>query len=221
MHLTILAAIISVPAGLLLGVLTGALGGTRGSIWGRLLGGLSSSVPDFVFGAIVVYMASKIGWRVVGGAYVPFTDDPIASTARMVLPALALSFYAVGVLARTTRDSVLEVRTEPFISTAVAQGDTRLQIVRRHILRNVSNPAVAVTAVNVGYLVGGAVIIERVFALPGIGSYALDAVNARDYPVVLATVMLGTLAFVVANTVSDLLGGVLDPRLGAKRRLTN
>ncbi|PZF84703.1 ABC transporter permease [Jiangella anatolica] len=219
-QLAVLATVISVPAGAALGIAAGVanLRG-RASGLGRVAGALSASVPDFVVATVLVFVASQAGWRIVGASYVPFAEDPLGSTARMLLPALSLSFFATGIVARTTRDAVLAVRAEPFMTMAIARGESTWQIVRRHVLRNVANPIVTIGAVNVGALLGGALIIERVFAIPGVGEYAVNAVNARDYPVVMATVVLGAAAFVVANALADLAGGYIDPRLGARRRV--
>lgn len=218
-QLAVLATLISVPAGAALGIAAGVanLRGRAGGL-GRVAGALSASVPDFVVAAVLVFVASQAGWRIVGASYVPFAEDPVGSTVRMLLPALSLSFFATGIVARTTRDAVLAVRAEPFMTMAIARGESTWQIVRRHVLRNVANPIVTIAAVNVGALLGGALIIERVFAIPGVGEYAVNAVNARDYPVVMATVVLGAAAFVVANALADLAGGFIDPRLGARRR---
>jgi peptide/nickel transport system permease protein len=218
-QLAVLASVLSIPIGTALGIGAGVanLRG-RASGLGRLAGALSASIPEFVLATVLVFGASLVGWRIVGSSYVPFTEDPWASTARMLLPAASLSFFAAGVVARTTRDAVLAVRAEPFMTMAIARGESMWQIIRRHILRNIANPVLTVSAVNVGYLMGGAVICERVFAIPGVGEYAVNAVNTRDYPVVMATVMLGATAFVAANALSDLVSGAIDPRIGARRQ---
>ncbi len=220
-QLALLSSLLSVPSGVALGILAG-LANMRGraSGIGRLAGALSASIPDFVLATVFVFGASQIGWRIVGAPYVPFVEDPVGSTVRMLLPAASLGFFAAGVVARTTRDAVLAVRAEPFMTVAIARGESTWQIVHRHVLRNVANPVVTISAVNVGYLLGGAVIAERIFAIPGVGDYAIGAVSTRDYPVVMATVMLGAMAFVGANTLADLSAGVIDPRIGACQRPT-
>lgn len=220
-ELALLASVLSIPLGTALGVGAG-VGKLRGraSGLGRLAGALSAGIPDFVLAAVLVFGASLVGWRIAGSSYIPIGDDPVASVVRMLLPAASLSFFATGIVARTARDAVLAIRTEPFMTMAVARGESVRQIIRRHILRNIANPVVTVSAVNVGYLLGGAVIIERIFAIPGVGDYAVDAVGTRDYPVVMATVMLGAAAFVVANALADLVGGLIDPRIGSRRQVT-
>lgn len=218
-QLAILASIVSIPLGAGLGMMAGIadMQGRVGGL-GRLAGALSAGVPEFVLATVLVFVASLAGWRIVGASYVPFVTDPLGSTARMLLPAVALSFHATGVVARTTRDAVLAIRAEPFMTMAIARGEPTWMILKRHILRNTANPVVTVSAVNAGYLLGGALIIERVFAIPGVGNYAVNAVNIRDYPVVMATVMLGAVAFVVANLVADVASGLIDPRISARRK---
>jgi peptide/nickel transport system permease protein len=220
-ELALLASVLSVPLGTALGIGAGVanLRG-RASGLGRLAGALSAGIPDFVVAAVLVFGASLVGWRIAGSSYVPIGDDPVGSVVHMLLPAASLSFFATGIVARTARDAVLAIRTEPFMTMAVARGESIGQIIRRHVLRNIANPVVTVSAVNVGYLLGGAVIIERIFAIPGVGDYAVNAVGTRDYPVVMATVMLGAMAFVVANALADLAGGLIDPRVGARRQVT-
>jgi peptide/nickel transport system permease protein len=220
-ELAVLASMLSIPIGTALGIAAG-IANLRGqaSGVGRLTGALSASIPDFVVAAVLVFVASLIGWKIAGSSYVAIGDDPGGSVVHMLLPASSLSFFATGIVARTARDAVLALRAEPFMTMAIARGESIWQIIRRHILRNIANPVVTVSAVNVGYLLGGAVIIERVFAIPGVGEYAVGAVNTRDYPVVMATVMLGAISFVVANAAADLAGGVIDPRIGSRRQAT-
>jgi peptide/nickel transport system permease protein len=219
-ELALLASVISIPIGTALGIGAGIanIRGGRGGGFGRLAGALSASIPDFVLAAVLVFGASLVGWKIAGSSYIAIGDDPVGSVVHMLLPASSLSFFATGIVARTVRDAVLAVRAEPFMTMAIARGESIWQIIRRHILRNIANPLLTVSAVNVGYLLGGAVIIERIFAIPGVGDYAVNAVNTRDYPVVMATVMLGAMAFVFANAFADVAGGIIDPRIGARRR---
>ncbi len=218
-ELALIASILSIPIGTALGIASGVgnAGGRTGGL-GRLAGALSSGIPDFVVATVLVFGASLVGWRIAGSSYIPIGDDPVGSVVHMLLPAASLSFFATGIVARTARDAVLAIRTESFMTMAVARGEPIRQIIRRHVLRNIANPVVTVSAVNVGYLLGGAVIIERIFAIPGVGDYAVNSVGTRDYPVVMATVMLGATAFVVANALADVTGGLIDPRIGSRRQ---
>ncbi|WP_431927901.1 ABC transporter permease [Nonomuraea jabiensis] len=214
-ELTVLAVIASALAGVPLGVLTAVRarpGG--GGAAGRLLSGLGVSVPEFVLGSLVVFVFSRYALGLQVGTWVPVTHDPAANLATMVLPAAVLSVFAISVTARTTRDAVLGVLVEPYVTAAVGRGESPWFIVRHHILRNAAAPVVTLLGTITAYLLGGALIVEHVFNLPGVGSYIVQAVGRRDYAVVQAGVLLAAAVFIVMNVLIDLLVGVLDPRLG-------
>ncbi|MEV4110451.1 ABC transporter permease [Nonomuraea sp. NPDC049695] len=218
-ELTVLAVAVSALAGVPLGVLTAVRAqsvrspGGGGTV-GRLVSGLGVSVPEFVLGSLVVFVFSRYALGLEVGAWVPFTRDPGANLAAMVLPAAVLSVFAISVTARTTRDAVLGVLVEPYVTAAVGRGESPWFIVRHHILRNAATPVVTLLGTIIAYLLGGALIVEHVFNLPGIGSYIVQAVGRRDYAVVQAGVLLAAAVFIVMNVLIDLLVGVLDPRLG-------
>ncbi|MGI5282406.1 ABC transporter permease [Nonomuraea polychroma] len=214
-ELTVLAVAASALLGVPLGVLTAVRarpGG--GGAAGRLLSGLGVSVPEFVLGSLVVFVFSRYALGLEVGAWVPLTRDPAANLATMILPAAVLSVFAISVTARTTRDAVMGVLVEPYVTAAVGRGESPWSIVRHHILRNAATPVVTLLGTITAYLLGGALIVEHVFNLPGIGSYLVQAVGRRDYAVVQAGVLLAALVFIVMNVLIDLLVGVLDPRLG-------
>ncbi|GAA5050347.1 peptide/nickel transport system permease protein [Thermocatellispora tengchongensis] len=209
----------SVAAALLLGVPLGVLTAVRarprgGAAAGRLLSGLGVSVPEFVLGSLAVFLFSRYALGVPAGGYVPFGQDPAGNLASMVLPSAVLSVFALSATARTTRDAVLGVLVEPYVTAAVARGETPWFIVRHHILRNAAGPVVTLVATITAYLLGGALVVEYVFNLPGIGSYIVQAVGRRDYAVVQAGVLLAAAVFIVMNALVDLAVGALDPRLG-------
>jgi peptide/nickel transport system permease protein len=135
----------------------------------------------------------------------------------MALPTVTLSVFGLALIMRTTRDSVLNVLTEPYITAAVARGEEPREIVRRHVLRNAGIPTVTVLAIMVASLLGGAVIVELLFSVPGLGQYMLNALNARDYPIVQAGVLLAAFVFVAINTLADLAYVALDPRVRSRR----
>ncbi|MEU6714337.1 ABC transporter permease [Nonomuraea sp. NPDC046802] len=214
-ELTVLAVLASVLAGVPLGVLTAVRarpggGGTAG----RLLSGLGVSVPEFVLGSLVVFLFSRYALGLEVGAWVPFGQDPAANLATMILPAAVLSVFSISVTARTTRDAVMGVLVEPYITAAVGRGESPWFIVRHHVLRNAATPVVTLVGTIIAYLLGGALIVEHVFNLPGVGSYIVQAVGRRDYAVVQAGVLLAAGVFIVMNVLIDLLVGALDPRLG-------
>ncbi|MFC4113311.1 ABC transporter permease [Nonomuraea zeae] len=228
-ELTVLAVAASVLAGVPLGVLTavrirpagtkgagGSAGGSGGGsgVAGRLLSGLGVSVPEFVLGSLVVFVFSRYALGLEVGAWVPFGQDPAANLATMILPAAVLAVFSISVTARTTRDAVMGVLVEPYVTAAVGRGESPWSIVRHHILRNAATPVVTLLGTIIAYLLGGALIVEHVFNLPGVGSYVVQAVGRRDYAVVQAGVLLAAGVFIVMNVLIDLLVGVLDPRLG-------
>jgi peptide/nickel transport system permease protein len=172
------------------------------------------SLPEFVLGSLVVFLFSRYALGLTVGGYVPMTEDFGRNLQAMILPAAVLSVFVIAVTARTTRDAVLNVLVEPYIAAAVARGESPGFIIRRHVLRNASIPVITVLGTVTAYLLGGAVIIEYLFNLPGIGSYVVQAVGRRDYAVVQAGVLLAAVVFVVMNTVTDSVSGVLDPRIG-------
>ncbi len=214
-ELTVLAVLASVLAGVPLGVLTAVRARPEGGgAAGRLLSGLGVSVPEFVLGSLVVFVFSRYALGLKVGSWVPLTQDPAANLATMILPAAVLSVFSISVTARTTRDAVMGVLVEPYVTAAVGRGESPWFIVRHHILRNAATPVVTLIGTTTAYLLGGALIVEHVFNLPGVGSYIVQAVGRRDYAVVQAGVLLAAGVFIVMNVLIDLLVGMLDPRLG-------
>lgn len=216
-ELTVLGMAAALLLGVPLGVWTAIRAG-RGGALGRLASGFGVSVPEFVLGSLVVFLFSRYALGLTVGGYVPFGDDPAGNLRAMVLPAAVLSVFVIAVTARTTRDAVLNVLVEPYIAASVARGESPVFIVMRHVLRNASIPVITVLGAVTAYLLGGAVIIEYLFNLPGIGSYVVQAVGRRDYAVVQAGVLLAAVVFVVMNALTDAVAGVLDPRFGTAAR---
>lgn len=215
-ELTLFAVALAVLLGVPLGVLTAVRarpGG--GAAVGRLVSGLGVSVPEFVLGSLAVFLFSRYALGLPVGGYVPFAEDPGGNLLSLVLPSAVLSLFAISITARTTRDAVLGVLVEPYVTAAVARGESPWFIVRHHILRNAAAPVVTLTATIAAYLLGGALVVEYVFNLPGIGSYVVQAVARRDYAVVQAGVLLAAAVFIALNVVVDLLVGLIDPRLAA------
>ena len=152
--------------------------------------------------------------------FVQFFVEHLADVSRtfetdlqsVLVPATALSFFGIGLVAATARHSVISVQQQDYVTAAMLRGLTRAQIVRRHILRNVSIPVLTVLSIYLGYLLGGAVLIENLFSVPGFGRYLLQGIMARDYPVVQAGVMLSASLFVIINMITDIAYAKLDPR---------
>ena len=213
-QLAVMAGILSLCIGVPLGIVAGFSGESRFRRGvSRFVGAATMSVPDFVVGSVLIFGFSRLSLGLTVSGYVPLLDDPVANLRAMVLPVFTLAIFGSSLYLRTTRDSVRDVLSQPYIAAAVARGESPFSIIRRHILRNAAIPIVTIAAVNFGYLLGGAVIVETLFSIYGVGHYMLDAISQRDYPVVEAGVMLATTLFVALNMLADIAYAVIDPRV--------
>lgn len=175
--------------------------------------------PQFLIGILlIVVFAVTLKWLPARG-YVSFEEDMGANLIRMILPAVTLALASAPLLMRFLRASMIEVLSSSFIRTAQGKGLTRWGVVVGHALRNALIPSLTMLGLIVGYTLGGVVIIEYVFGIPGLGSLAIDAVFKRDYAVLQSVVLLISAMFILTTLLVDLLYGVLDPRLriGTKR----
>jgi len=219
-QLAVMAGAFTLLIGLPLGILSAVGASRRGVRAGsRLIGALGLSLPDFVLGSLLVYLFSRYHLGLSVGGYVPFGQDPVQNLRAMLLPSLTLSVFGIALLVRTSRDAVLGVLTEPYITAAVARGERPFDIVRHHVLRNAAIPIVTVLATYVAYLLGGAVIVEKLFTLPGFGIYVLTAVGNRDYAIVQAGVLVAAVVFVLVNMLADVAYAAIDPRIASGRAL--
>jgi peptide/nickel transport system permease protein len=197
-----LALTVAIP----LGVLAGMRPGGKVDLGTSLVAVGGQAVPGFWLGTILILVfAVRLGWLPSSGG---------TGWRALILPVATLAAYPIATLARLIRASVSETRSADFVRTAYAKGLPRSAVTRRHILRNALLPALAYTGVQAGFLLGGAVVVEGVFAYPGIGQLALQSVASRDLPVVQTVVMVSALFIVLANLLADLLATLLDPRLG-------
>ena len=147
------------------------------------------------------------------GDYVELTEEPAKNLQQIVFPAMTLGFSFSASVMRTTRSAMLEVLGEDYIRTARAKGLRSRTVITRHALRNALIPVVTLTGVELGYLLGGAVIIEQIFALPGLGRLALNAISQRDYALIQGATLFIAVNFVMINLVVDLVYAVVDPRI--------
>jgi len=171
------------------------------------------SVPDFWLAIVLILVfAGSLGWLPSGG-YVPLTEDPLGWLQRLILPTIAVGVVSGSVITRFVRSSVLEALGADHVRTAEAKGLPRRQIFTWHVLRNALLPLVTVTGVQLAYLLSGVVVVEIVFAWPGLGQLALQSVQARDYPVLQGAILLFALVFLVINLLVDLLYTAIDPRI--------
>jgi len=171
------------------------------------------SMPPFLLG-IVLFLTFGLwlGWLPVQG-YVPLRDSVIQNLRHLLLPSLALGVAQTAILTRLIRSSLLEVMRTEYVTTARAKGLVEAIVITKHALKNALIPAVTVLGLQVGYLVGGSIIIEVLFALPGLGSYGIEAIRNRDYPQVLGFILVSALGYQAANLSVDILYCFLDPRI--------
>jgi peptide/nickel transport system permease protein len=171
------------------------------------------SVPVFVVGYLLAYVfALELDWLPVQG-YTQLSEGPWPWLQNLILPALALGCVYIALIARITRASMLEVLQQDYIRTARAKGVGQTGILFVHALKNAAVPIVTVIGIGVALLIGGAVVTETVFAIPGIGRLTVDAILRRDYPVIQGVVLMFSFLYVLVNLVIDLLYTVLDPRI--------
>ncbi|MDQ1663790.1 MAG: peptide/nickel transport system permease protein [Blastococcus sp.] len=171
------------------------------------------SVPDFWLSIVLILVfAGTLGWLPSGG-YVPLFDDPVGWLRRLVLPAVAAGVVSGSVITRFVRSSVLEALGQDHVRTAMSKGLSPRQVLTWHVLRNALLPLVTVTGVQLAYLLSGVVVVEIVFSWPGLGQLSLQAVQARDLPVLQGAILLFAFVFLVINLVVDLLYSRIDPRI--------
>jgi len=201
----------------LLAVPLGVLAAWRRGTWlDRLVMGFSVlgfSVPVFVIGYLLIYLfAIELAWVPVQG-YQRLRDGLGGFLLRLILPSVTLAVVFVALIARITRASVLEVLNADYVRTARAKGLAELPVMLRHVLRNAAVPIVTVIGVGIAVLIGGVVVTESVYSIPGLGRLTVDAVLARDYPTVQAVILLFSVVYVLINLLVDLSYTFFDPRI--------
>lgn len=205
---TLVAAAIGVPLGAAAALRRGTWLDYAASV-GALLG---VSVPVFVWG-LVLLLAFSLHWRWFPTAGAGTTPGDVLRA--LVLPSIATGFFLAGVVSRITRASILQMLGQDFARTARAKGLGESSVVGRHVLRNAIIPILTVIGLNIGTLLSGAIVAETVFTRPGMGRLALDAILARDYPVIQGVILVSSFAVLLLNLVVDLLYGLADPRVRA------
>lgn len=221
---TLLLALTAITIALILGVVFGILASRfRGSLLDELISVIATigfSVPLFWVGLMgVVLFSVKLNWLPIGGMWTiggqqtGWYGNVVDVGRHLVLPAATLSIFFMAIYSRITRSAMLEVSQLDFVRTARAKGISETRIVVRHILRNALLPIVTLTGLQLGTLLGGSIVIETVFAWPGLGRLAFDAVAGRDINLLLGIFLCNSILVVVMNLIVDILYGVLDPRV--------
>ena len=205
----LVAVAIAIPAGVFAAV-------RRNTTWDVLASAVSLcgvSIPNFWLGIMLILLVSvRLGWLPASG-FVPLVEDPIGNLKRMLMPALVLGSGLAGVLMRQTRNAMIEVLSANYVRTARAKGLAQPAVVLRHALRNGLIPVVTILGLQMGALMGGAVVTESIFVLPGFGRLIVEAVFTRDYPVVQGVVLLTASSYVLINLLVDVSYTVLNPRI--------
>jgi peptide/nickel transport system permease protein len=218
LELSFLALLVAAVVGIVTGVAAAVRRG-RFTEWvanASALAGLS--IPNFWLGLIaILYLAVAVRMFPASG-YVPFRDDPLANLHHMVLPSLVIGTGLAAVIMRQTRSSMLEALSTDYVRTARAKGLSPRTVIVRHALRNSLIVVVTIVGLQLGALISGAVVTERIFGLPGFGKLTIDSVFQRDYPVIQAVVLVTATAYILINLLVDLLYSVIDPRIRVRGR---
>jgi len=214
---TVALALLTLALAVAVAVPLGVIAAWQAGSWiDRLVMGfavLGFSVPVFVLGYVLIYLlAIKLGLFPVQG-YAPLADGIWPFLHRLALPSVTLSVIFIALIARITRASVLEVLAEDYIRTAYAKGLPERLVLLRHALRNAAVPIITVIGIGFSLLIGGVVVTESVYNIPGLGRLTVDAVLRRDYPVIQGIILVFSAAYVVINLVIDILYTAFDPRI--------
>jgi peptide/nickel transport system permease protein len=215
--LTLELAALSILISVVIALGTGIFSAVRQDTWidyvFRAVSIAGLSVPNFWLGTMVILILSRYFFWSPPLGYTAFFDDPLTNLQQMIWPAVILGYSLAAVTSRMTRSSLLEVLREDYIRTAWAKGLPERIIVMRHAFRNALLPVLTLSAIQLGTLLGGTVIMETIFTLPGIGRYLVDSIFHRDYPVTQTIITIMAVKFVFINLIVDLLYGLIDPRI--------
>jgi peptide/nickel transport system permease protein len=212
-QLGLMALIVALTVAIPIGAYSAMRQDTAGDYIGRSFSILMLAVPSFWMGTMVmVFPSIWWGWspRMM---FVPFSQDPLANLSHLIVPAIILGTSLSAVTMRLTRTMMLEVLRQDYIRTAWAKGLSEKLVVARHALRNALIPVVTLIGIQAPLLIGGAVIMEQIFVIPGMGQLLLDAVNQRDYPIITGVFLIVGVAVMLINLAVDLSYGLLDPKV--------
>ena len=211
--LMLMTLVVSVTLALPIGVIAAWKHNTSSDRMVMVFAVLSFSVPSFVVGYLLAFVFGlQLRWLPVQG-YVPMSNGLWPAVRSLILPAIALGSVYIGLLARITRATMLEVLAQDYVRTARAKGAEERKILFKHALKNCSVPIITTIGSGVALLIGGAIVTETVFAIPGLGRLTVDAILRRDYPVIQGVILLFSFMYVLVNLLVDMLYTVFDPRI--------
>ncbi len=213
-ELALLSMTIALLVGIPLGTMSAVMHNSVIDMVGRIFAMIGLAAPNFLVGTLMIYVLSVyFGTLPNAGNYVDFKDDPVENLKQLIFPALTLGLSFSASIMRTTRSAMLEVLAEDYVRTARSKGLRQRTVILRHALRNALIPVVTLSGVELGYLLGGTVIVEKIFALPGLGRLTLTAIDQRDYALIQGATLFIAFNFVLINLLVDLIYTVLDPRI--------
>ncbi len=215
LRLTLTALIISSILSILIGVVSAVHQYRPVDHFFSSVSFISVSLPAFFLGLVLIYVfALRLGWFPTGGIRTPGQPETLSDAAwHLALPATVLGLTLLGGLARYTRSAMLDVLHEDYVRTARAKGLREHVVLVKHVLRNGLLPIITITALRIPFLIGGAVVIEQVFAWEGLGQMGIQAVFSQDYPVIMGFNLLVAVAVIVSSLVADIAYGIADPRI--------
>ncbi|MCC2610561.1 ABC transporter permease [Neorhizobium petrolearium] len=216
--LTLQLALMSMCVALAVGLPAGVFAATRNEklsdLGVRIFAMIGQSTPNFVVGLLIIYaLSAGFGILPTMGEFTPLFTDPLRNLGQMILPAVTLGFAFAASVTRISRSAMLDVLSDDYVRTARSKGVPKRSVIWRHALPNALIPVVTLSGVEFGYLLGGAVLVEQIYALPGLGRLVLDAILQRDYALVQGCVLFIAFNFMVINLLVDLLYATLDPRI--------
>jgi len=212
-QLTIMAGILGTIPAIVMGVIAALKRNSVADYAATITTLLGISAPNFLLGILLMLLFSyKLKWLPPVG-YEKFTEDPVQNLKSMILPAVSLSLPLAAVMMRNTRSAVLEVLNQDYVRVARAKGLDRQRVLLRHVIPNAALPIITIAGIQIAGLLGGTIIIEQIFGLPGLGRYIYDGIANRDYPVVQGVTLIVATMFVIISMLVDVLYAVVDPRL--------
>jgi peptide/nickel transport system permease protein len=212
-ELAVMAGIISFILAVPLGIISAVKQDSVGDYIARLFSFTGISIPIFVTGMVVIYILVRLFNYLPPLGHTTLWEDPLKNLQQLLFPALVLAFFQMNFIARVTRSAMLEVLREDYVRTARSKGLRERRVIYLHALKNASLPIITVSGWSLGILLGGTIIIERIFVVPGMGTLLLEGINNRDYTLIQADVMVYATAVLTVNLLVDLIYGWLDPRI--------
>jgi peptide/nickel transport system permease protein len=214
LELAVMATIIGALIGVAVGVFAASKPDSARDSSGQAFGLLGLAVPNFVLAsAIVAWLSTAFGYFPSAAQYAPLTRAPLINIQQLLYPALVLGTALAATVMRTTRSAYLEVANQDFVRTARGKGAGERRVRWRHVFHNALIPIVTITGIQFGYMLGGTIIVEQIFALPGLGRLVLIGIQQREYAVVQSVVLVIAVMFVLVNLVVDIVYTWIDPRV--------